>query len=218
MKSLSHVRLCDPMDGNLPGSAVHGIFQARILEWFSISFSRGSVREYMNLKSSTNHHREVVLSKSTLCYSDSVDSSPSGSSVHGIFQVRILEWVAISYSKQSSWPRDQTCVSCVSCMARRIIHHCATWEAPILHLLLAERPKGLLTDKLGGQECRFSDACMMCSKLLQSCPARTLKWIAMPSSRDFSQPRDRASVSYVSYTGRWVVFVCLFVCLFVFYH
>ena len=146
---------------------------------------------------------------------DPVNCSLPGSSVHGIFQVRILEWVAISYSKQSSWPRDQTCVSCVSCMARRIIHHCATWEAPILHLLLAERPKGLLTDKLGGQECRFSDACMMCSKLLQSCPARTLKWIAMPSSRDFSQPRDWASVSYVSYTGRWVVFDWLFVCLFV---
>ena len=34
--------LCDPMDGNLPGWAVHGIFQARILEWAAISFSRGS--------------------------------------------------------------------------------------------------------------------------------------------------------------------------------
>ena len=34
--------LCDSMDGNLPGSAVHGIFQARILEWAAISFSRGS--------------------------------------------------------------------------------------------------------------------------------------------------------------------------------
>ena len=34
--------LCDPMDGSLPSSSVHGIFQARILEWFSISFSRGS--------------------------------------------------------------------------------------------------------------------------------------------------------------------------------
>ena len=34
--------LCDPIDGNLPGSEVHGIFQARILEWASISFSRGS--------------------------------------------------------------------------------------------------------------------------------------------------------------------------------
>ena len=34
--------LCDPMDGKLPGSVVHGIFQARILEWAAISFSRGS--------------------------------------------------------------------------------------------------------------------------------------------------------------------------------
>ena len=34
--------LCDPVDGSLPGSAVHGIFQARILEWAAISFSRGS--------------------------------------------------------------------------------------------------------------------------------------------------------------------------------
>ena len=34
--------LCDPMDGNLPGSTVHGIFQARILEWAAISFSSGS--------------------------------------------------------------------------------------------------------------------------------------------------------------------------------
>ena len=34
--------LCHPMDGSLPGSAVHGIFQARILEWAAISFSRGS--------------------------------------------------------------------------------------------------------------------------------------------------------------------------------
>ena len=34
--------LCDPMDGSLPGSAIHGIFQARILEWAAISFSRGS--------------------------------------------------------------------------------------------------------------------------------------------------------------------------------
>ena len=36
--------LCDPMDCNLPGSSVHGIFQARILEWVAISFSRGSSR------------------------------------------------------------------------------------------------------------------------------------------------------------------------------
>ena len=34
--------LCDPMDHSLPGSSVHGIFQARILEWVAVSFSRGS--------------------------------------------------------------------------------------------------------------------------------------------------------------------------------
>ena len=41
---LSHARLCDPLDFSLPGSSVHGIFQATVLEWFAISFSRGSSR------------------------------------------------------------------------------------------------------------------------------------------------------------------------------
>ena len=45
----------------------------------------------------------------TLC--NTMDCSPPGSSVRGIFQVRILEWVAISFSRRSSWPRDWTCVS-----------------------------------------------------------------------------------------------------------
>ena len=51
----------------------------------------------------------------TVC--DPMDGSPSGSSVHGILQARILEWVAISSSRGSSQPRDQTCISCVSCIA-----------------------------------------------------------------------------------------------------
>ena len=43
--SLSHVQFfCDPMDCSLPGSSVHGIFQAKVLEWLAISFSRGSCR------------------------------------------------------------------------------------------------------------------------------------------------------------------------------
>ena len=40
----SVVSLCDPIDCSLPGSSVHGIFWARILEWDAISFSRGSSR------------------------------------------------------------------------------------------------------------------------------------------------------------------------------
>ena len=38
----SCLTLCDPMDCSLPGSSVHGIYQARVLEWIAASFSRGS--------------------------------------------------------------------------------------------------------------------------------------------------------------------------------
>ena len=43
-----------------------------------------------------------------------VDCSPPGSSVHGILQARILEWVAILFSRGSSWPRNRTQVSCIA--------------------------------------------------------------------------------------------------------
>jgi len=46
--------------------------------------------------------------------SHSLDCSPPDSSVHGISQVRILEWVAISFSRVSFQPRDWTCVSCIA--------------------------------------------------------------------------------------------------------
>ena len=50
---------------------------------------------------------------------DPVDCSPPCSSVRGIFLVRMLEWVAISSSRESSWPRNKTCISCVSCTGRQ---------------------------------------------------------------------------------------------------
>ena len=63
----------------------------------------------------------------TLCHP--MDCSPPDSSVHGIFQERILEWVSISFSRGSTQPRDRTHVSCVSCTGRWILYHCMTWEA-----------------------------------------------------------------------------------------
>ena len=54
---------------------------------------------------------EVAQSCQTLCYP--MEYNPPGSSVHGIFQARILEWVAISFSRGSSQPRDWTQVSCI---------------------------------------------------------------------------------------------------------
>ena len=62
----------------------------------------------------------------TLC--DPKDCSLPGSSLHGILQKRILEWVAI-FSSGSSQPRDQTHI-CGSCIGRQILYHWATWEAP----------------------------------------------------------------------------------------
>ena len=59
-------------------------------------------------------------------FCDSMDCSPPGASVHGISQVRILWWVAISFSKGSSWPGDWIHVSCIS---KQILYLWATEEA-----------------------------------------------------------------------------------------
>ena len=46
--------------------------------------------------------------------------------VHGIFQARILDWVAISFSRGASWAMDENRMSCID---RQILYHWATWEA-----------------------------------------------------------------------------------------
>ena len=70
---------------------------------------------------------EVAQSCPTLW--DPMDCSLPGSSLHGILQARILEWVAISFSRGSSRLRDQTWVSCI---AGRHFNFWATREAPIV--------------------------------------------------------------------------------------
>ena len=64
----------------------------------------------------------VAESCTILC--DPLDCSPPVSSVYGIIQERILEWAAISYSRGSSQPRDQTHISRISFTGRRIVYHC----------------------------------------------------------------------------------------------
>ena len=56
-----------------------------------------------NIENSTS---EVTQSCPTLC--DPIDCSLSGSSIHGIFQARMLEWIAISFSRGSSQPKNRT--------------------------------------------------------------------------------------------------------------
>ena len=68
---------------------------------------------YFNAHPCTSWVRARLL-QSCLNLCDPTDCSSPGSSVHGILQARILEWVAISFSRESSRPRDQTCGSCIA--------------------------------------------------------------------------------------------------------
>ena len=92
-----------------PGSSADGVFQARILEWVSISFSRRSSqpRDWTRVSRISWIGRQILnqlrhlsanslQSCPTVC--DPLDCSPPGSSVHGILQARILKWLLYSLS------------------------------------------------------------------------------------------------------------------------
>ena len=68
VKLLSRVQLCNPMDCNLPGSTIHGVFQARILEWVAISFSRRSSwpRDWTQVSRIVDRHFTVWATNSSL--------------------------------------------------------------------------------------------------------------------------------------------------------
>ena len=99
--------LSDPMDCSPPGSSVHGIFQARVLECVPLPFptERFKSSDFQSRNSFTLS-LSVFQSCPTLC--DPMDRSPPGFSVHGILLARILELVAIPFSRISSRPRDRT--------------------------------------------------------------------------------------------------------------
>ena len=72
----------------------------------------------------------VQLLSHVLSLCDPMNCSPPGYSIYWTFQARILEWVAIFCSRGSSQPRDQTHVSCISCIGRQFFTTSATWRAP----------------------------------------------------------------------------------------
>ena len=98
----------------------------------------------------------------TLC--DPMDCRLPGSSVHGIFQARVLEWVTISFSRESSRPRDQTCVSCI---AGRRFTIWATREALTTRWKRRNRKKRREDDKRkkqGGRRPRERETAMLKSE------------------------------------------------------
>ena len=78
----------------------------------------------------------VLVAQSCLTLCDPLDCSLQGSSVHGIFQMKIVEWVAISFSRGSSRLRDQTQVSCI---VGRLFTTWASREASLIHTKLAPK-------------------------------------------------------------------------------
>ena len=94
--------LCDPIDGSPPGSPIPGYSPGK-----NTGVGCHFLLQCMKVKSES----EVAQSYPTL--RDPMDCSLPGSSVHGIFQARVLEWVAISFTKGSSWPGDETQVFCI---------------------------------------------------------------------------------------------------------
>ena len=108
----SCLTLCNPMDCSPPGSSTHGIFQARVLEWGAIPFSGlfGSPMQIMGWRpiwQDFDNPDQIIqassvqfssVAQSCLTLSDPMDRSLPGSSTHGIFQARVLEWGAIAFS------------------------------------------------------------------------------------------------------------------------
>ena len=122
--------VCNPMDCSLPGSSIHGILQARILEWSAFLFSRGS-----------SQPRSPALQVNSLLSEPSGKSKSTG--VGSLFLLqwifptqesnrchlhcrqilyqlsykgspRIMKWVAYPFASGSSRPRNQTRVSCIA--------------------------------------------------------------------------------------------------------
>ena len=82
-----------------------------------------------------------VLGHAQLCpiHCDPIDCSPPGSSVHGIFQARILEWVAISFSRGPSQPKYWTRIFMSPALAGRFFTTSTTWEAQVVPTVHVDR-------------------------------------------------------------------------------
>ena len=109
-----------------------------------------------------------VLSHVWLC--DLLNCSLPGFSVHGIFQARILEWVAISSSGGSSGPRDQTHVSCIG----RILYYWATWEVLPKGNILSYHNQDIDTDTVKIQNIFITIKILNVALLQPHCPPSSI--------------------------------------------
>ena len=127
-----------------------------------------------------------------------MDSIPLDSSVRGISQARILEWVAIYFSRGSSWPRDRT-PSLPHC--RQILYHWATWEAPVLAYKSVQL----------GMVFPFLSACLSPTNLPTT--ATVPEWLHIAFFLPWSVVLTMSPHVTLNY-ATWLLHTCLFVNLF----
>ena len=109
----------------------------------NLLFWKGAVLQLGDNLSKGLGHSRFRSTFVAVCSAQSLQSCPAlchpmgsslpGSSVHGICQARILEWIAMPSSRGSSWPRDQTCVSMSPALGGGFFTTSATWEAQYIH-------------------------------------------------------------------------------------
>ena len=134
------------MDCSLPGSSIHGVFQARVLESVAIAFSQTTHYSPV-LQSPCDWSPDQAIPFAVVVFSHSVMSdsfvtprTASGASVQGISQARILEWLAISFSvpfiitlifslKTVSPSLSKNCYSSLTCLNMTVPDH--TLQTPI---------------------------------------------------------------------------------------
>ena len=134
----------------------------------------------------------VVQSCPTLW--DTMGCSPLGSSDHRILQARILEWIAIPFSRRSSWPRDRTQVSCI---IGRFFTIWTTWEFQYMYILCANLLQWCPT------LCSPVDCSLPGSSVHGIFQAWILEWVVISFFKGSSQPRDQTRVSFID---RWILY------------
>ena len=157
-KSLqSCLTLCNPIDGSPPGSPIPGILQARTLEWVAISFSNAwkwkvKVKSLSRVRLLATPWTSAYQAPPSMGFSrqEYWSGVPLPSPLYLLECAKSLqlcptlcdprlfcpwdspgkntEWATMSSSMGSSWPSDQTQVSYVFCIGRRVLYHSATWK------------------------------------------------------------------------------------------
>ena len=112
-----------------------------VLKWAEPRMRQGEYPGHSPDVGSESQSPQFLQSCLPLC--NAMDCSPPGSSAHGIFQARILEWVAISFSRGSSQPRDRTHVFCIADRLLLLPHLGRPWIVALRCMFLDHQGSGV---------------------------------------------------------------------------